>query len=295
MKGIVIASSAAAASELICGAQRFCDSVVAISLVGNDAAVCTEKAYIVNAENGIACVHAAMDIVSKEQAQLVLVEQNTDGRYIAAYIAAMLGTSVLTDCKELTYTQDGFTSVRMSYGGSANKTECSGSISVVCVGAGIFPQNEITRSKNIEIVEPEEMKGIKLVSSMKKSVSSVNLGSAKKVIGIGRGIGNPENLNAAQILAQLLDAELACTRPISEEEAWLPKERYVGVSGAIIKPDVYLALGISGQIQHTVGVNNSGLIICVNKDKNAPMFKQSDYGLVGDTAQVIAKLTELIK
>ena len=97
-----------------------------------------------------------------------------------------------------------------------------------------------------------------------------------------------------EALAQKMGAELACSRPIAEGEKWMPKNRYPGVSGVVVKPEVYVACGISGQVQHMVGVNEARVIIAVNKDKNAPIFKHCDYGIVGDLNKVVPALTQLL-
>ena len=96
-------------------------------------------------------------------------------------------------------------------------------------------------------------------------------------------------------LAGVLGAEVGCSRPIAEGENWMERERYIGVSGVQLKSDLYLMLGISGQIQHMVGGNGAKVIIAVNKDKNAPIFNYADYGLVGDIYKVVPELTKLLK
>jgi electron transfer flavoprotein alpha subunit len=93
----------------------------------------------------------------------------------------------------------------------------------------------------------------------------------------------------------LIKAELGCSRPLAEGVNWLPRERYIGVSGAIIKPEVYFAIGISGQVQHMVGVNQAKVIIAINKDKTAPIFQQCDYGVIGDLYKILPALQERIK
>ncbi|MDR0500215.1 MAG: electron transfer flavoprotein subunit alpha/FixB family protein [Coriobacteriales bacterium] len=127
-----------------------------------------------------------------------------------------------------------------------------------------------------------------------RKTESVNLAAAKRVIGVGRGFAAKEDLELAFNLASKLDAELACSRPITESENWMARERYIGVSGVVVKPELYIALGISGQIQHMVGVNQAKTIIAINKDKNAPVFKQADYGIVGDIYEVLPVLTSAL-
>jgi electron transfer flavoprotein alpha subunit len=112
------------------------------------------------------------------------------------------------------------------------------------------------------------------------------------VVGVGRGFAAEADLDLARTLAVKLGAELACSRPIAEGVDWMPAERYLGVSGATIKPDLYLAVGISGQVQHLVGVNGAKVIVAVNKDKNAPIFASADFGVVGDLYQVLPELAK---
>lgn len=293
MRGIVIATNKSAVPELVAGARGFCEHVALAAVGGADMALCADKAYVLGCTGSrICCASALCEIVEKEAADIVLVEQNADGRYFAAWIAAKLGTCVLTDCMELTVKDGSVYSKKMSYGGKAIRVERSVGRTVVCVGSGVFDAaEEAVPCALIEYRECSE-NGITTIERSPKKAQSVNLSAAKKVVGVGRGIGSPENLKVAEELAAAIGAELACTRPIAEEEQWLPKERYIGVSGIMIKPALYIALGISGQIQHTVGINESGIIISVNKDKNSPIFNQSDYGIVGDVAEVLPKLIQ---
>ena len=131
-----------------------------------------------------------------------------------------------------------------------------------------------------------------LLETRAKGGESVDLGTAKRVVGVGRGFAAEADLELARALAVRLGAELACSRPIAEGVNWMPTERYLGVSGATIKPDLYVAIGISGQVQHLVGVNNAKVIVAINKDKNAPVFAHADFGVVGDLYQVLPELTK---
>ncbi|EHD7860336.1 electron transfer flavoprotein subunit alpha, partial [Salmonella enterica] len=125
-----------------------------------------------------------------------------------------------------------------------------------------------------------------------KSLSSVDLSKAKRVIGVGRGLAAQSDLGMVHKLAAVLGAEVGCSRPIAEGENWMERERYIGVSGVLLKSDLYLTLGISGQIQHMVGGNGAKIIVAINKDKNAPIFNYADYGLVGDIYKVVPALID---
>ena len=126
------------------------------------------------------------------------------------------------------------------------------------------------------------------------SSQTVDLGSAQLIVGVGRGIKDAANIPLVQQLADALGAELAASRPICDAE-WLPMERQVGSSGQTVAPKLYLAVGISGAIQHLVGIKGSQCIVAINKDPNAPIFEIADYGIVGDLFEVVPALTAAIK
>ncbi len=128
----------------------------------------------------------------------------------------------------------------------------------------------------------------------RESTQTVDLGSAPVIVSVGRGIKEQDNIPLVQALADALGAELAASRPICDN-GWLPMERQVGSSGQTVAPKLYLAIGISGAIQHLVGMKGSKAIIAINKDENAPIFEVADYGIVGDLFEVVPALTEAVK
>jgi electron transfer flavoprotein alpha subunit len=128
----------------------------------------------------------------------------------------------------------------------------------------------------------------------RESAQTVDLGSAQRIVSVGRGIKEAENLPMVQALAEAMGAQLAASRPVCDN-GWLPMERQVGSSGQTVSPRLYLAVGISGAIQHLVGMKGSQCIVAINKDPDAPIFEVADYGIVGDLFEVVPALTEAAK
>jgi electron transfer flavoprotein alpha subunit len=127
----------------------------------------------------------------------------------------------------------------------------------------------------------------------RESAQTVDLSAAPVIVSVGRGIGEQENIGIVEELAKALGAELAASRPICDN-GWLPMERQVGSSGQTVSPKLYLAVGISGAIQHLVGMKGSKAVIAINKDENAPIFELADYGVVGDLFEVVPALTKAV-
>ncbi len=142
-------------------------------------------------------------------------------------------------------------------------------------------------------IEPAQIR-TKPGDPFRGSAQTVDLGSAQMIVAVGRGIKEADNLSLVQDLAAALGAEMAASRPICDN-GWLPIERQVGSSGQTVAPKVYLAVGISGAIQHLVGMKGSQCIVAINKDPEAPIFEVADYGIVGDLFEVVPALTEAVK
>jgi electron transfer flavoprotein alpha subunit len=147
----------------------------------------------------------------------------------------------------------------------------------------------------IETVPKLTPSPVKTVERRAKPAGSVNVESAEVLVCIGRGVGAQQDLDMIQALADALGGVVCCTRPISHDRHWLPEDQMVGISGKMSSPRLYLGVGVSGQIQHAVGVMSSKVTVAINSDKNAPIFKLADYGMVGDLYQVVPRLTEKLR
>ena len=294
----VISSKKANSFALCLEAAKYGEHVTLIYAGEKDEAVNAEKAYWLGSLDNnsfVTLIPQIVALIKENKPELVLVELTKNGRLAAAHAAVALETVVLTDVSELSVEDGKVSGKRMVYGGSAVKTESVSGSAVVCLSVQADKEAQPAAAGEIVEVSAVPCEGIAFTGKTCRTVQAVNLNAATRVVGVGRGFSSEESLSIARDFASAFEAEIGCTRPIAEEERWLPTERYIGVSGAMIKPAVYVAAGISGQVQHTVGVNESGLIIAINKDEHAPILNNFDYGIIGDVAEVLPLLTEKLK
>lgn len=293
----IVAETPSVACELAAAADAWAERTVLVyaGAVEGASLPAVDAAYGLPAGQSVGlCASAVAELIAGARPDVVLVQACANGRLIAALVAARLGTAVLSDSTEIAIEGGRVVARKLFYGGAAIKTESAPrGAAVVIAGEGLFEPAEAAFAGAVEQLAagPVDMT---LVETRERTVAQVNLASAKHVVGVGRGLGDAEGLPAVEAFAASIDAELACTRPVAEEEQWLAKERYLGVSGKRIKPEVYVALGVSGQVQHMVGVNDADTIIAINKDANAPIFKQCDFGLVADIHAALPALTEAL-
>ncbi|BAF60612.1 electron transfer flavoprotein, alpha subunit [Pelotomaculum thermopropionicum SI] len=232
-----------------------------------------------------------------ENPELILVASTCRGKDLAAQLAAKLDCPCVTDSKKLEEKDGKLVLQRIIYGGLAYQDiECNTFPVIVTIAPHTFEKGE-----------PEEKQGeifnlsligegpIQVVERKAKEAASVNLAEADIVVGVGRGLTQQSGLAMFEELAKLLGGEVGCTRPIAEDLKWLPEERYLGITGKQIKPNLYLCAGVSGQIQHVYGIRESKVIVSINNNENAPIFKVSDYYIVGDLEEVIPALISALK
>lgn len=226
---------------------------------------------------------------------LVLVAGTRRGRLMAARLAVRLGAAIVSDVNTLAFDGSALMATHGVYGGLAQGTErVTAPCAVVIMAAGAADAPEGAAAAPIEAVAATLEGTAQRTGRHPKQGSTVELGRARRVVAVGRGLKAQADLSMVLALAQAIEAEMGCSRPLAEGEKWIESERYIGITGVKIKADLYLALGISGQIQHMAGVGASRTIVVVNKDKNCPAFQYADYGLVGDIYKVVPALTKLM-
>jgi electron transfer flavoprotein alpha subunit len=218
---------------------------------------------------------------------------------LSARLAVRLGTGLCSNCIGLSYDEVGKTikMERLAYGGAAiQKVTCMTRPVMATIPRRTFEKAGADTGRTGRLRElPASLHSALQVLELKMRTREIkDITEARVVVTVGRGFEKQEDLALARQLAEVLGGEIGCTRPISEENHWLPEELCIGLSGVGVKPDLYLGLGVSGQIQHVTGIRNSRVIAAVNKDENAPIFGVADFGIVGDLYDVVPKLIEAL-
>ena len=248
------------------------------------------------------CV-ALKQAIESAKPDLVLFPHTYQVRDFAPKLAAMLGKGMIGDCIGYRNESGRLIFVRQMFQGKTAADVIflgdgpwfasfqSGAFradQVAVAAGGVKPIQKIA----VEL-KPEQIR-TKPLELFKEAKSAVDLTQAPLIVAIGRGIKAPENIPQAEALAKALGGEIAASRPICDE-GWLPMERQIGSSGQTVAPKLYLALGISGAIQHVVGMKGARTIVAINKDQNAPIFEIADYGVVGDIFEIMPALTEALE
>ena len=245
---------------------------------------------------------ALKQVVTQTQPDLVLLPHTYQVRDYSPKLAASLGKGMIADCVGYRAEKERVIFVRQMFQG---KTAADVSFTgappwFVSFQAGAFRGDQIARGAStapvtaISVNLQAEQIRTKPLDLFREAKQAVDLTQAPILVAIGRGIKAPENIPLAEKLAKLMGGELAASRPICDE-GWLPMDRQIGSSGQTVAPKLYLALGISGAIQHVVGMKGSRTIVAINKDQNAPIFEVADYGIVGDIFELIPALTEVLE
>lgn len=241
--------------------------------------------------------HALFELAKDNGPDILLISSTKLGKETAGRIAQRLQAGCVTDAVDLSTKASELIAERYSLGGNTISTEIiKTKKKVISVTPGTFEANPAPVAGKVTAVELKPPpRRVQVVERRKKTGETVSIESADNLVCVGQGLAKKEDLAMVNELCTGLKAELGCTRALSSDFHWLSEDRMVGISGKRCKPKFHVSIGISGQIQHTVGIMGSKLIVAINKDKEAPIFKIADYGVVGDLYQVVPKLTERIK
>lgn len=310
MAGVwVLSEQPATLLELTGGGRQIADrlGVPLIALVFDSQEVATEvlaygaeSAILLKLPEGQPPESAAAtvaDLARQADPDVILIGGTLRGKDLAARLAAELDAPLFTDAANLRVEDGRLVADRFVYGGSGIVTQAATARpQMATIAPHAFPAPEKDpRLGEVREVDVRVDGRVRVVERRPPDDQGVDLAAARAVVGMGRGLAEPADLSMIEELARTLGGAVGCTRPVAEDLGLLPPSRNIGISGQRIAPDVYVAVGISGQVQHMVGVRDAKVVVAINTDENAPVFAAADYGLVGDARQVVPALTEELK
>lgn len=258
--------------------------------------------------------HALASVINEYKPEIVLVGATAIGRDLGPRVSARVATGLTADCTVLEIGDFPINPVpnqeqkhnqllmtRPAFGGNTIATiACPyNRPQMATVRAGVMQKIDPIKGAKAEVIEynpgfTPDNKYVEILDVVKSVADTVDIADAKILVSGGRGVGSKENFKLLQDLADVLGGTVSCSRAVVEN-GWLPVERQVGQTGKTVRPNVYFAIGISGAIQHVAGMEESDIIVAINKDETAPIFDVADYGLVGDLNKIVPQLTEMLK
>ena len=268
---------------------------------GADIVVCVDERELAE-YNTEPYAQAVSQFIRERHPAIVLIGATTIGRDLGPRLSARLTTGLTADCTGLDISpENDLLMTRPAFGGNLMAM-------ILCpdnrpqlgtVRPGVFKKPELVEGKEGTITREDihvaaDQIRTKLIERIEEVAEAVNLEEAEIIVSGGRGVGSKENFKLLEDLAEVLGGTVSCSRAVVEN-GWLPVERQVGQTGKTVRPNVYFAIGISGAIQHVAGMEDSDLIIAINKDEDAPIFDVADYGLVGDLNKIVPALTKALK
>jgi len=228
-------------------------------------------------------------------AKVIVLSHNSTGKSVIGRLAARLGAGSVPGANAVPSINGSFKVRTPVFSGKATATvEITSDFKVISLIGNSLPPVESGSAVSVESISVDLPEPRVKVKSVERAEGIVPLPEAELVVSAGRGLKGPENWGIIDELAAELGATTACSRPVADV-GWRPHHEHVGQTGIAIRPNLYIAAGISGAIQHLAGVNNSKTIVVIKKDPEAPFFKAADYGVVGDLFEVVPKLTEAIR
>ena len=238
---------------------------------------------------------AITEIVKTENIKIIILNSSANSKYLGAYISGKLESAYISNVVDLPNEINPFLIKRTCFSNKAFSTaEIKSEIKIISVSANSFGIIEKPVSSDIQQMDVKISSSSFNIKKIERQTGSVTIADADIVVSGGRGLKGPENWHLVEKLANLLGAATACSKPVSDL-GWRPHSEHVGQTGKPVAANLYIAIGISGAIQHLAGINASKVKVVINNDPEAPFFKAADYGIVGDAFEVVPALIEKLE
>ena len=239
--------------------------------------------------------HALAEVIKSENSSVVILSSSADSKFLGAHLSGITDSSYVSNVVGIPESISPFIVKRTCFTNKAfSSTEMIDGLRIISVSSNSFGMIESFNDSTVESFSPEKVDSNQRTIKIEKETGSITIADADIVVSAGRGLKGPENWEMIESLADTLGAATACSKPVSDM-GWRPHSEHVGQTGKPVSSNLYIAIGISGAIQHLAGINSSKVKVVINSDPEAPFFKAADYGVVGDAFEVIPELIEKLK
>lgn len=239
--------------------------------------------------------HALAEVIKSENSSVVILSSSANSKFLGAHLSGITDASYVSNVVEIPESISPFVIKRTCFTNKAfSSTEMSDGLRIISVSSNSFGMVENFNDSTVESFNPEKVDSNQEIINIEKETGSVTIADADIVVSAGRGLKGPENWGMIETLADTLGAATACSKPVSDM-GWRPHSEHVGQTGKPVASNLYIAIGVSGAIQHLAGINSSKVKVVINSDPEAPFFKAADYGVVGDAFEVVPELTSKLK
>lgn len=239
--------------------------------------------------------HALAEVIKSENSSVVILSSSADSKFLGAHLSGITDSSYVSNVVGIPESISPFVVKRTCFTNKAfSSTEMIDGLRIISVSSNSFGMIESFNDSTVESFSPEKVDSNQRTIKIEKETGSITIADADIVVSAGRGLKGPENWEMIESLADTLGAATACSKPVSDM-GWRPHSEHVGQTGKPVSSNLYIAIGISGAIQHLAGINSSKVKVVINSDPEAPFFKAADYGVVGDAFEVIPELIQKLK
>ena len=239
--------------------------------------------------------HAIAEVIKSENSSVVILSSSANSKFIGAHLSGITDAAYVSNVVGIPESISPFVIKRTCFTNKAfSSTEMSDGLKIISVSSNSFGMIENFNDSAVESFNPEKVDSNQKIINIEKETGNITIADADIVVSAGRGLKGPENWEMIESLADTLGAATACSKPVSDM-GWRPHSEHVGQTGKPVSSNLYIAIGISGAIQHLAGINSSKVKVVINSDPEAPFFKAADYGVVGDAFEVIPELIQKLK
>ena len=239
--------------------------------------------------------HALAEVIKSENSSVVILSSSADSKFLGAHLSGIIDSSYVSNVVGIPESISPFVVKRTCFTNKAfSSTEMNDGLRIISVSSNSFGMIENFNDSSVESFNVEKVDSNQKIIDIVKETGSITIADADIVVSAGRGLKGPENWEMIESLADTLGAATACSKPVSDM-GWRPHSEHVGQTGKPVSSNLYIAIGISGAIQHLAGINSSKIKVVINNDPEAPFFKAADYGVVGDAFEVIPELIQKLK